>query len=156
MQELDCEESWVPKNWRFWTVVLEKTLASPLDCKEIQPVHPKGDQSWVFFVLKDSTISVAIELMYTDLNLWKFKLCLNGPRNYYKREGAIEIHQGSPIPHGLLLFLNILFHIFTNSHTCYNRNWKRPKQTCKQGLYCNMQTTIKYMCLFPKKTFLGP
>ena len=48
MWELDCEESWVPKNWCFWTVVLEKTLESPLDCKEIQPVHPKGDQSWVF------------------------------------------------------------------------------------------------------------
>ena len=40
--------TWVPKNWCFWTVVLEKTLESPLDCKEIQPVHPKGDQSWVF------------------------------------------------------------------------------------------------------------
>ena len=48
MRELDCEESWVPKNWCFWTAVLEKTLESPLDCKEIQPVHPKGDQSWVF------------------------------------------------------------------------------------------------------------
>ena len=48
MWELDCEERWVPKNWCFWTVVLEKTLESPLDCKEIQPVHPKGDQSWVF------------------------------------------------------------------------------------------------------------
>ena len=47
MWELDCEESWVPKNWCFWTAVLEKTLESPLDCKEIQPVHPKGDQSWV-------------------------------------------------------------------------------------------------------------
>ena len=48
MWELDCEESWAPKNWCFWTVVLEKTLESPLDCKEIQPVHPKGDQCWVF------------------------------------------------------------------------------------------------------------
>ena len=46
--ELDCEESWVPKNWCFWTAVLEKTLESPLDCKEIQPVHPKGIQSWIF------------------------------------------------------------------------------------------------------------
>ena len=46
MWELDCEESWAPKNWCFWTVVLEKTLESPLDCKEIQPVHSKGDQSW--------------------------------------------------------------------------------------------------------------
>ena len=48
MWELDYQESWVPKNWYFWTVVLEKTLESPLDCKEIQQVHPKGDQSWVF------------------------------------------------------------------------------------------------------------
>ena len=46
--ELDYKEGWVPKNWCFWTAVLEKTLESPLDCKEIQPVHPKGDQSWVF------------------------------------------------------------------------------------------------------------
>ena len=47
MWALDCEESWAPKNWCFWTVVLEKTLESPLDCKEIQPVHSKGDQPWV-------------------------------------------------------------------------------------------------------------
>jgi len=46
--ELDYKASWVLKNWCFWTVVLEKTLESPLDCKEIQSVHPKGDQSWVF------------------------------------------------------------------------------------------------------------
>ena len=48
MYVLDYKESWVPKNWFFWTVVLEKTLESPLDCEEIQPVHLKGDQSWVF------------------------------------------------------------------------------------------------------------
>ena len=48
MEELDCEEGWAPKNWCFWTVVLEKTLESPLDCKEIQPLHSKGDQPWVF------------------------------------------------------------------------------------------------------------
>ena len=48
MWKLEYKESWVQKNWCFWIVVLEKTLESPLDCKEIQPVHPKGDQSWVF------------------------------------------------------------------------------------------------------------
>ena len=48
MWKLDCEESWVLKKWCFWTVVLEKTLESPLDYKEIQPVHSEGDQSWVF------------------------------------------------------------------------------------------------------------
>ena len=54
MWELDCEESWVPKNWCFWTVVLEKTLESPLDFKEIQPVHPKGNQSWIFIGRTDA------------------------------------------------------------------------------------------------------
>ena len=53
MGELAYKESWAPKNWCFWTVVLEKTLESPLDCKEIQPVHPKGDQSWVFIERTD-------------------------------------------------------------------------------------------------------
>ena len=47
MWELDYKESWTPKNWCFWTVVLEKTLENPLDIKEIQPVHPKGNQSWI-------------------------------------------------------------------------------------------------------------
>ena len=53
MWELDCEESWAPKNWSCWTVVLEKTLESSMDCKEIQPVHSKGDWSWVFFGRND-------------------------------------------------------------------------------------------------------
>ena len=54
MWELDYKESWVLKNWCFWTVVLEKTLESSLDCKEIQPIHPKGDQSWVFIGRTDA------------------------------------------------------------------------------------------------------
>ena len=54
MWELDCEESWAPKNWCFWTVVLEKTLESLMDWKEMQTVHSKGDQSWVFFGRNDA------------------------------------------------------------------------------------------------------
>ena len=54
MWQLDCEESWAPKNWCFWTVVLDKTLESPLDCKEIQPVHSEGDQPWDFFGRNDA------------------------------------------------------------------------------------------------------
>ena len=54
MWELDCEEGWALKNWCFWTVVLEKTLESPLGCKEIQPVHSEGDQPWVFFGRNDA------------------------------------------------------------------------------------------------------
>ena len=59
MWELDCEKSWELKNWCFWTVVL-KTLESPLDCKEIQPVHPKGDQSWVFIGRTDAEAEMPI------------------------------------------------------------------------------------------------
>ena len=54
MWELDYKEGWVPKNWFFWTVVLEKTFESPLDCKEIQPVYPKGNQSWIFIGRTDA------------------------------------------------------------------------------------------------------
>ena len=69
MWELDCEESWAPKNWCFWTVVLEKTLESPLDCKEIQPVHPKGDQSLVFIRRTDAKIETPI-LWPPDAKSW--------------------------------------------------------------------------------------
>ena len=60
MWELDCEESWAPKNWCLWTVVLETTLESPLDCKEIQPVHSEGDQSWVFIGRTDAKAATLI------------------------------------------------------------------------------------------------
>ena len=59
MWELDCE-GWAPKNWCFWTVVLEKTLVSPLDCKEIQPVHPQEDQSWIFIGRTDAEAETLI------------------------------------------------------------------------------------------------
>jgi len=58
--ELDYKESWAPKNWCFWTVVLEKTLESPLDCKEIQPVHPKGNQLWIFIGRTDAEAETPI------------------------------------------------------------------------------------------------
>ena len=60
MWELYGEESWTLKNWCFWSVVLEKPLESPLDCKEIQPVHPKGDQSWVFIGRTDAKAETPI------------------------------------------------------------------------------------------------
>ena len=60
MWELDCEESWALTNWCFWTVVLGKTLESPLDCKKIQPAHPKGGQSWVFIGRTDAEAETAI------------------------------------------------------------------------------------------------
>ena len=69
MWELDYKESWVLKNWCFWTVMLEKTLESPLDCKEIQPVHPKGDQSWLFIGRTDVEVETPI-LWPPDANSW--------------------------------------------------------------------------------------
>ena len=60
MWELNYKESWVAKNWCFWTAVLEKTLESPLDCKEIQPVHPKGNQSWIFIGRTDADAETPI------------------------------------------------------------------------------------------------
>ena len=70
MWELDCEESWALKNWCFWTVVLEKTLESPLDCKETQPAHPKGDQSWVFIGRTDAEAEESPILWPPDAMSW--------------------------------------------------------------------------------------
>ena len=73
--ELDCEESWALKNWCFWTAVLEKTLESALDSKEIQPVHSKGDQPWVFFGRNDAKaeapILLATPILCKELTRWK-------------------------------------------------------------------------------------
>ena len=69
MWELDCEESWAQKNWCFWTVVLEKTIESPLDCKEIQPVHSEGDQPRVFIRRTDAKAETAI-LWPPDAKSW--------------------------------------------------------------------------------------
>ena len=67
MWELDCEEGWALKNWCFQTAVLEKTLESPLECKEIQPVHPKGDQSWVFI----GELMLKLKLQYFGHLIWR-------------------------------------------------------------------------------------
>ena len=69
MWELDYKGSWAPKNWCFWTVVLDKTLESPLDCKEIQPVHPKGNQSWIFIGRTDAEAEIPV-LWPPDAKSW--------------------------------------------------------------------------------------
>ena len=69
MWELDCKESWGPKIWCFWTVVLEKTLESPLDCKEIQPVHLKGNQSWIVIGRSDAEAETP-KLWSPDVKTW--------------------------------------------------------------------------------------
>ena len=79
--ELDCEDSWAPKNWCFWTVVLEKSLEGPLDCKEIQPVHPKEDQSVLGVHCKDwcwSWNSNTLATSSEELTHWKRLWCWEG------------------------------------------------------------------------------
>ena len=89
MWELGCEDSWAPKNWCFWTVVLEKTLEGPLDCKKIESVHPKGDQSWVFIGRTDVEAEIPI-LWPPDAKSWLMEKTLmlggNGGRRRRGRQ----------------------------------------------------------------------
>ena len=83
--ELDCEESWAPKNWCFWTVVLEKTFESPLDCKEIQPVNPKGNQVWIFTGMTDAEAEDPI-LWPSDAKNWLIGKDPDASQNWRQKE----------------------------------------------------------------------
>ena len=83
--ELDCEERWPPKNWCFWTVVLENTLESPLDCRGIQPIHSKGDQSWVFFGGTDAKAETPI-LGPTYVKSWLIGMVSDAGRDLGQEE----------------------------------------------------------------------
>ena len=85
MWELDCEESWAPKNWCFWIVVLEKTLEGPLYCKEIQPVHPKGDQPWDFFGRNDAKAETPV-LWPPHVKSWLFGKDSDAGRDWGQEE----------------------------------------------------------------------
>ena len=85
MWELDYKESWMPKNWFFWTVVLEKTLESPLDCKEIHPVNPKGNQSLVFIWSADAEAETPI-LWLPDVKNWLFGKDLDAEKDWGQEE----------------------------------------------------------------------
>ena len=79
MWELDCEEGWVPKNWCVCTVVFEKSLESPLDCKQIQPVHSEGDQPWDFFGRNDAKAEAPVLWPpHAELTHWKRLWCWEG------------------------------------------------------------------------------
>ena len=89
MWELDCKESWVPKNWCFWSVVLENTLESPLDRKEIQTVHPKGDQSWVFIGRTDVEAETPI-LWPPDAKSWLIWKDLDAGKDWGQEEQGTQ------------------------------------------------------------------
>ena len=89
MWELDYNESWAPKNWCFWPVVLEKTLESPLDRKEIQPVHPKGNQSWIFLGRTDAEAETPI-LWLPDAKSWLIWKDPDAGKDWRQEKGMTE------------------------------------------------------------------
>ena len=89
MWELDYKESWAPKNWCFWTVVLDKTLESPLDCKEIQPVHPKGNQSRIFTGRTDVEVETPI-LWPPDAKNWVIWKDPDAGKDWRREKGTTE------------------------------------------------------------------
>jgi len=89
MWELHYQVSWVLKNWHFWTVVLEKTLENPLDCKEIQPFHPKGDQSWVFTERTDAEAETPI-FWPPDAKSWLTGRDPDARKDWGKEKGMTE------------------------------------------------------------------
>ena len=89
MWELDFKESWAPKNWCFWTVVFEKTLESPLDCKQIKPVNPKGNQSWVFLGRTDAEAETSI-LWPPDAKNWLIWKNPDAGKDWRQEKGMTE------------------------------------------------------------------
>ena len=85
MWELDCEEGWVPKNWCIWTMVLEKTPESPLDCKEIQPVHSEGDQPWDLFGRNDAKAETPV-LWLSHAKIWLIGKDSDAGRDWWQEE----------------------------------------------------------------------
>ena len=100
MWELDCEESWEPKNWCFWAVVLEKTLESPSDCKEIQLVHSKGDQSWVFIGRTDAEADMPI-FWPPDVKSWLIGKDSDAGRHWRQEEKGTREDEMALWPHQL-------------------------------------------------------
>ena len=111
----NCEESWALKNWCFWTVVLEKTLESPLDCKEIQPVHPKGDQSWVFIGGTDAEAETPV-LWPPHTKSWLIGKDSDAGRDWGQEEKGTTENEMAEWHHRL-------DGLIKNLYTCYNKEF---------------------------------
>ena len=94
MWELDHKESWALKNWCFWAVVLEKTVESPLDCKEIKPINPKGNQSWIFLEGTDAEAEIPI-VWPTDAKNWLIWKDSDTGKDWRREKGMIENEMAS-------------------------------------------------------------
>ena len=125
MWELDHKGSWTPKNWCLWTRVLEKTLESPLDHKEIQPVHPKGNQSWIFIGRTDAEVEALI-LWPHDVKSWQEKTLMVGKTEGRRRRGWQRMRWLDGITDSMDMFEQTLGDSERQGNLvcCHPREWK--------------------------------
>ena len=167
MWELDYKESWLLKNWCFWTVVLEKTLEIPLDCKEIQPVHPKGNQSWIFIERTDAEAEIPI-ICLSDAKNWFIWKDSDSAKEWRQEEKGMtedemagwhhwlsghEFEQapGVGIGHGSLAFCSLWACKESDSaewlkwtdHLLPLQNWKTITKPGSQNIVLNVQSICK-------------